>query len=111
MGDRYFRMRIDPQRVPEDPYASVDVNLLQDLVLRPLFGIAEPRTDKRLRFVADLTDSGHPDVDAEASFLPFPVSIDDVMAVADSGKVMPPKSTWFAPKIPSGLFIRMLDEA
>lgn len=105
--DRYFRMRIEATST--DPYASLDVNILQDLVLDHVFGIAEPRKDKRLRFVADLSDSGHPDSDADVSFLPFPVPIEDVMAIADSGRVMPPKSTWFAPKLPSGLVIRTLD--
>ena len=78
---------------------------LQNMV----FGITDPSKDRRLRFVADLPERGSPDLEADAWLLPFPLSVDDVIAVADSGRVMPPKSTWFAPKMPSGLAIRVLD--
>lgn len=108
ISDRSFRLRLDRDRVPDDPYESLDVKLLQDLVLSPILGISNPRRDLRLRFAPDLPDRS---VEAEfdAWFLPYPTSITDVMAVADAGRTMPPKSTWFAPKLPSGLVIRMLD--
>lgn len=104
---RYFRLRLNRGQ-PTDSL-SLDVDLLQDLVLGPVFGITDPSADRRLRFVADLPERGSPDFEADAWLLPFPLSLDDVVAVADSGRVMPPKSTWFAPKMPSGLAIRVLD--
>lgn len=108
--DRYFRLRMDRSQLPSDPYACLDVNLLQDRILDPVFGIKNPRHDRRLRFVADLSDNSKTDTDADAWLLPFPTAIGDVMDVADAGKVMPPKSTWFAPKLPSGLVIQPLDQ-
>jgi uncharacterized protein (DUF1015 family) len=107
--DRYYRLRIDRSGIPDDAYGSLDVNLLQDQILGPIFGINDPRHDRRLRFVADLSDNSKTDTNADAWLLPFPTAIGDVMAVADAGRVMPPKSTWFAPKLPSGIIIRPLD--
>ena len=106
---RYYRLQIDRRNIPADHYQSLDVNLLQDLILGPVLGITHPRLDKRLRFVADLPEARQAEINADAWFLPFPAAVDDVMAVAGSGQVMPPKSTWFAPKLPSGLVIRLLD--
>lgn len=111
IGDRYFRIRIPSERVSDDHYDSLDVNLLQELILGPVFGIDDPLRDKRLRFVADLSDTQQTGIEADAWLLPFPVTADDVMAVADSERAMPPKSTWYAPKLPSGLVIRPLDES
>jgi uncharacterized protein (DUF1015 family) len=108
--DRYFRLRIDPRNIPDDPFESLDVSLLRDQILGPMFGITHPRKDKRLRFLADLADHEQTVTDCDAWFLPFPVLVDDVMTVADSGRVMPAKSTMFGPKVPSGLMIRTLDE-
>ena len=107
--DRYFRLQIDRSRIPDDLFESLDVNLLQHLILGPVFGIANGRRDKRLRFFADITDASQLDIESDAWLLPFPTAVDDVMAVADSGRVMPAKSTWFAPKVPSGLVIRSLE--
>jgi uncharacterized protein (DUF1015 family) len=105
---RYFRLQIDRRNIPDDPYDSLDVNLLQNPILGPVFGITNSRRDKRLRFVADLTDDSQTNIDSDAWLLPFPAAVGDVKAVADSGQVMPAKSTWFAPKLPSGLAIRLL---
>ena len=107
-GDSY-RLHIDRERIPDDMYRSLDVNLLQDLILEPMFGITNPRQDPRLRFVADMAEMRGSDSGCSAYFLPFPVAVDDVLAIADHGLAMPPKSTWFAPKLPSGLVIRLLD--
>jgi uncharacterized protein (DUF1015 family) len=105
---RSFLLTIPRAAVPTDTYDRLDVNLLQDLVLEPLFGVTNPRTDRRLRFVAD-TSADH-DVDSCAAwFLPYPTSVPDVMLVADTGRAMPPKSTYFLPKVPSGLVIRPVD--
>ena len=104
---QHFVLHLDRTQIPDDLYKSLDVNLLQKLILEPVFGIKKPRKDKRLHFVPD---SDHPqdELACEAWFLPYPASVEDVMTVADIGKTMPPKSTWFAPKIPSGLVIRLL---
>ncbi len=110
IGEAFFRLRIDRARVPTDSYRALDVNLLQNLILEPVFGIINPRQDRRLRFAADLEHQRLAGLDCDAWFLPFPTSVQDVMAIADSGRAMPPKSTWFAPKLPSGLVIRLLDE-
>jgi len=93
-----------------DPIARLDVSLLQDHVLAPILGIVDPRTDKRASFVGGirgteelvrLVDSG----DFAAAFALHPTEPDEVMDVADRGEVMPPKSTWFEPKLRSGLFV------
>lgn len=111
IDDRSFLLTIPEDSVPGDTYESLDVNLLQDLVLEPLFGVTDPRADHRVRFVADTADSDH-DVGPDAVwFLPYPAPVSDVMIVADSGRAMPPKSTYFMPKVPSGLVIRRVDVA
>ena len=106
VGGRDFVLHLDRDLVPDDLYDALDVNLLQELVLSPVFGIEKPRKDERLHFLPDSSDAAGGFI-GDAWFLPYPSSIDDVMAVADMGKVMPPKSTWFAPKIPSGLVIQI----
>ncbi|MDH3731871.1 MAG: DUF1015 family protein [Acidimicrobiia bacterium] len=106
VAGRAFRLTIDHDRIPGDLYGSLDVNLLQDLILGPVFGVTEPRDDPRLHFAAD-SPAVSTHTPCEAWFLPFPASVSDVMAVADAGLTMPPKSTWFAPKLPSGLVVQM----
>ena len=109
IGDRYFILRVGSENIPSDPYESLDVNLLQNLVLGPVLGIENPQRDKRLRFVADTAVVEQADLDTDAWFLPTPSSVEDVMSVADSDLVMPPKSTWFGPKLPGGIVIRPID--
>ena len=97
-----------------DPIKSLDVSLLQDRLLEPIFGIGDPRSDPRLDFIGgldavrklqDRVDSGK----AAVAFSLYPTTIDQLLSVADAGLVMPPKSTWFEPKLRSGLFVHMLD--
>lgn len=109
VGDRYLRIRVPPHRVPNDHHSSLNTKLLQDLILRPIFGIEKPRRDKRLKFAPDLADGREACSDADAWFLPFPLKVEDVTKIADAGKTMPPKSTRFIPKLPSGLVIRPID--
>jgi len=110
MCGRSFLLTIPVDLVPTDVYDKLDVNLLQHHVLGPHFGIANPRTDQRLRFIADTPAADH-DVDSHTAwFLPHAAVVPDVMAVADSGRSMPPKSTFFLPKVPSGLVIRRVVE-
>jgi uncharacterized protein (DUF1015 family) len=95
------------------PAARLDVSILQNSVLGPLLGIANPRTDKRINFIGGIrgTDELQRLVDGgefRVAFALHPTSIEDLMELADAGEIMPPKSTWFEPKLRSGLFIHLL---
>jgi uncharacterized protein (DUF1015 family) len=96
-----------------DPVAGLDVQRLHDLVLAPVLGIGDERTDKRIDFVggirgpaelARLVDSGK----AAVAFAMFPTTVDDLVAIADAGGIMPPKSTWFEPKLRDGLLTHLI---
>jgi len=93
--------------------SRLDVSILQDQLLSPLLGVRNPRTDQRIHFVGGsrgtgelvrLVDSG----EFQVAFSLYPTSIEELMSLADDGKIMPPKSTWFEPKLRSGLFIHLL---
>ncbi len=93
-----------------DAVSSLDVALLQDRVLAPIFGIGDPRTDERIDFVGGIkgTDELEKLVDLKdfaVAFSMYPTTTDQLMAIADAGQIMPPKSTWFEPKLRSGLFV------
>jgi len=97
-----------------DAVARLDVSILQDNLLSPVLGIRNPRTDQRIHFVGGirgiselekLVDNG----DFRVAFALYHTSIEDLMELADAGKIMPPKSTWFEPKLRSGLFVHLLD--
>lgn len=95
-----------------DPVASLDVSLLQDYLLAPVLGIGDPRTDKRIDFIGGIRGleelKRRADSDMKVSFAMYPTSIEELFDVADAGMLMPPKSTWFEPKLRSGLFIHRL---
>ena len=115
VGGRWHRLTFDPASIDRgDPIGSLDVSLLQDRVLGPVLGIGDPRTDKRIDFVggirgtaelAERVDSGR----AAIAFSLFPTTLDQLIAVSDAGQVMPPKSTWFEPKLRSGLVVHTLE--
>ena len=93
-----------------DPVASLDVSILQDRVLGPLLGIEDPRRSARISFVGGIRGSqelaSRVDVQEQGcAFSLFPTSVEELLSVADTGEVMPPKSTWFEPKLASGLLI------
>ncbi len=94
-----------------DPVARLDVAILQDLLLGPVLGIDDPRTDPRIDFVGGIR--GDAELERRVNdgwavaFSLFPTAIDDVIAVADAGQVMPPKSTWFEPKLRDGLVVHL----
>jgi uncharacterized protein (DUF1015 family) len=91
-----------------DPIASLDVSLLQDRVLAPILGIGDPRTDTRIEFVGGIRGTAELEQRAGSGGVAFsmhPTSPDELLAVADAGEIMPPKSTWFEPKLRSGLFV------
>jgi len=113
-----FGMYLDGEwRLLEAPDAEgLDVSRLQDRLLGPVLGIGDPRTDPRIAFVGGgrgveelerRVDSGSHAV----AFALYPTSLGEVMAVADAGEVMPPKSTWFEPKLRSGMVVRLADDA
>ena len=115
LGGRWYRLEIDPALVPStDPVARLDVSLLSDQLLEPVLGIGDLRRDKRIDFVGGIrgpaelerrVDSG----EMAVAFAMHATRMGDLMAVADSGQVMPPKSTWFEPKLADGLVSHIID--
>lgn len=115
LGGRWFRLEIKPQLIPaDDPVRRLDVSLLSDYLLAPVLGIADLRRDKRIDFVGGIrglaeleqrVDSG----EMAVAFAMHATRMSDLMAVADSGQVMPPKSTWFEPKLADGLVSHVID--
>ena len=116
LGGRWYRLvAMDGTFPVDDPVRRLDVAILQENLLAPVLAIGDPRADERIDFVGGirgmeelvrLVDSG----DFAVAFALHPTSIDDLFAVADAGEVMPPKSTWFEPKLRSGLITRPLSE-
>lgn len=109
LNRKWYRLRAKPESYTTDPIGVLDVTILQNHVLSPLLGVQDPRTDKRIDFVGGIrgldalkqrVDSGQ----AAVAFALYPVTIEQLIAIADSGQVMPPKSTWFEPKLRDGLF-------
>lgn len=110
----WYQLDARPEICTDDPVEGLDVSILQDRILGPLLGIGDPRTDSRIRFVGGirglselerLVDSG-----AAVAFSMYPTSIRELFEVADAGLLMPPKSTWFEPKLRSGLFIHAIEK-
>lgn len=95
-----------------DPVDRLDVSILQNNVITPIFGIEDPRTDKRIDFVGGIRGLEELErrctIDMKIAFSMYPTTLDDLMDIADAQKIMPPKSTWFEPKLLSGLFIHKL---
>jgi uncharacterized protein (DUF1015 family) len=114
LDHQWYRLTIKPSLIPQhDPVKRLDVSLLQDNLIGPILGIDDPRTAKRVDFVGGIrglkelerrVDSG----EMAVAFALFPTSMAQLMAVADAGEVMPPKSTWFEPKLADGLVSHML---
>ncbi|MCK4695530.1 MAG: DUF1015 domain-containing protein, partial [Candidatus Cloacimonetes bacterium] len=97
----------------DDPVRSLDVSILQENLLNPILGIGDPRKDKRIDFVGGIRGleelSRRVDAGEAVAFSMYPTSIEQLMAIADAEKVMPPKSTWFEPKLRSGVIVHLLD--
>jgi uncharacterized protein (DUF1015 family) len=108
LGGKWYGLRC-PVEAAADPVARLDVSVLQDRLLAPVLGIADVRTSKRIDFVGGIRGPGElvKRVDAEGgvAFSMYPVTLAQLMDIADAGQIMPPKSTWFEPKLRSGLFI------
>lgn len=114
LAGQWYCLQLFERDLPGDPAARLDVSLLQNRVLSPLLGINDPRTDKRIDFVGGIRgiDELQRRVDRgemAVAFAMFPTNLDDLLAVADAGQVMPPKSTWFEPKLRDGLIIQLID--
>ncbi len=105
----WFRLIMRPEYIQDDPVSGLDVAYLQRELLEPVLGIKDPRTDERIDFVGGIRGieelKRRADSDMEVAFAMYPTSIQELFAVADAGLLMPPKSTWFEPKLRSGLFI------
>ena len=112
----WYRLKIKEEKVPQNKVDSLDVSLLQNYILEPLFGIENPRTDERIEFVGGIHDIDELVTQARAekgtiAFSMYPTLIKDITEVSDAGEMMPPKSTWFEPKLLSGLFLHSFDSA
>ena len=115
LGNQWYRLSSLPGTFSDDPIGQLDVTILQDNLLAPILGIGDQRTDKRIDFVGGIrglaelerrVNSG----DMAIAFSLFPVTADQLFAIADSGQVMPPKSTWFEPKLRDGLLTHLIYE-
>jgi uncharacterized protein (DUF1015 family) len=113
LAGQWYRLQIQPSLIPSDPVASLDVSLLADNLIAPILGITDQRRDKRIDFVGGIrgldelekrVDSG----EMAVAFALYPTSMHALMAVADAGQIMPPKSTWFEPKLADGLVSHLL---
>ncbi len=114
LDGRWYRLAIRPGLVPADPIGRLPISLLTANVIEPLLGIADQRKDKRIDFIgggrglgalADRVNSG----EMAVAFALYPTQMNDLMAVANSGGIMPPKSTWFEPKLADGMVSHVLD--
>ena len=110
----WYELKIHDELKCDDPVEGLDVSLLQNHVLNPILGIEDPRTDSRIAFVGGIRGLGELErrvnTDMKVAFSMYPTSIGELFDVADAGLLMPPKSTWFEPKLRSGIFIHRLDE-
>lgn len=113
LAQQWYKLTIQPEKIPADPVASLDVSLLADYLIAPILGITDPRRDKRIDFVGGIR--GLPELEKRVNsgemavaFALYPTSLAALMAVADVGQVMPPKSTWFEPKLADGMVSHLL---
>ena len=114
LDGNWYQLDLRPGLTPTDPVASLDVSLLQDHLLAPVLGVGDPRRDRRIDFVGGIRGLGELErrVDSgemAVAFTLFPTRLEALMAVADANLVMPPKSTWFEPKLADGLLSHVLD--
>ena len=114
LENQWYLLALKPQYENDDPVEGLDVSILQKQILDPVLGIRDPKTDKRIDFVGGIRGLSELErrvhTDMKAAFAMYPTSISELFAVADAGRLMPPKSTWFEPKLRSGLFIHSLKE-
>ncbi len=108
----WFKLAAKEEIRSDDPVKGLDVSVLQDHLLEPVLGVGDPRVDKRIDFIGGIRGLGELErrvsEDMAVAFSMYPTSIEELLRVADAGLLMPPKSTWFEPKLRSGLFIHRL---
>lgn len=109
LGGRCYGLKAEPDPAA-DPVSALDVSILQDRLLAPILGITDPRTSTRIDFIGGIRGPEEllrrvTDGRAAVAFSMYPTTVEQLMAIADAGQIMPPKSTWFEPKLRSGLFI------
>ena len=113
LGDSWYCLTAKKQIIKQDSVLRLDASILQNHILKPILKIEDPRTDKRIEFVGGIRGLEELEQrcssDVKVAFALYPVSIEDLFRVSDDNKVMPPKSTWFEPKLRSGLIVRFLD--
>ena len=113
LNEKWYHLEAKDHIKSDDPVKGLDASILQNHLLDPILGIDDPRTNNRIDFVGGIRGLEELErrclLDAAVAFVLHPVTIEDLLAVADAGKVMPPKSTWFEPKLRSGLVVRLLD--
>lgn len=110
LKDKFYILKAKEEIISDDTIKGLDVSILQDFVLEPIFGIKDPRTDNRIKFAGGIRGVEFLESELECgrgkvAFLMHPTSMTELFAVADENKLMPPKSTWFEPKLRSGIFI------
>mgnify|MGYP002516201567 CR=1 FL=1 len=113
LEDTWYLLEVKPEYQSNDPVEGLDVAVLQNHVLAPILGIQDPKTDQRIDFVGGIRGMEELErrvkTDSKVAFAMYPTSIHELFCVADANMLMPPKSTWFEPKLRSGLFIHNLD--
>ena len=114
IGSKWYTLSFNDELMVDDPVEGLDVSILQNNVLKPVFGIIDPKTDKRIDFVGGIRGTKELErrvnSDCKIAFAMYPTSIQELFNVADAGLLMPPKSTWFEPKLRSGLFIHEIEK-
>lgn len=112
LDGQWYKLTAKESIIKDDPVDGLDVSILQDNLLGPILGIEDPRTDKRIDFVGGIRGLGELEkratTDMCLAFSMYPTSIEELFDVADANMLMPPKSTWFEPKLRSGIFIHKL---
>ena len=113
LGGHWYCLKAKEAIKSADPVEGLDVSILQNHLLAPILGIGDPKTDKRIDFIGGIRGLGELErrcslVPGSVAFSMYPTSIGELFAVADAGRLMPPKSTWFEPKLRSGLFLHDL---
>lgn len=113
LGDKEYCISLKKELISDDPIKTLDVSKLQDYLLGPILNITDPKTDKRIDFVGGIRGVAELrkriKEDGVVAFAMYPTLMSELFSVADEGLLMPPKSTWFEPKLRSGLFIHELD--
>ena len=113
LENEWYRLSAKEKIKSEDAVEGLDVSILQNYLLNPILGIKDPKTDKRIDFVGGIRGLGELErrvhADMKVAFSMYPTSIAELFAVADAGRLMPPKSTWFEPKLRSGLFLHEIE--